>query len=336
MDPESPGSKVTTADVLEELHRAIGIPIIADFYTRLHPIDTVSLKNIPLLEALNLVADAMRLRWRQEGAAAASTRSGGTRAWLQFRSVSFFNDRLKEVPNRLLNRWAAARRLSGALTLEDLVEIAQLPDLQLDAAEMAEGARLCFGLAEWDLARNRLLRPHLRYLASFTPEQRRLAMSGQGLPFTRMSLAQQQQFIRTSLQEERPLESLEELAGAALRVDYSLPGQYEWRVPGPWWLQWVVPLAPGRGSARVPRPCVREQTREAALARLRQVDPQIRKAVVEAAARADPRLRETPLDEGSQIQPSRLRLAIICVPGATNERAVYAVFDGNEVFGETQ
>src|SRR5205807_9761758 len=90
MDPESPGSKVTTADVLEELHRATGIPIIADFYTRLHPIDSVSLKNIPLLEALNQVADAMGLRWRQEGAAAAEcTRCGETRAWLQFRSVSF-------------------------------------------------------------------------------------------------------------------------------------------------------------------------------------------------------------------------------------------------------
>ena len=65
-------------------------------------------------------------------------------------------------------------------------------------------------------------------------------------------------------------------------------------------------------------------------------DQLLQRICAEAAARADPRLLETPLDEGTQIQPSRLRLAIICVPGATNERAVYAVFDGNEVFGETQ
>ena len=57
----------------------------------------------------------------------------------------------------------------------------------------AEGARLCFGLAEWDLARwRRFQRPHLRFLAELTPEQRLEALSATGLLFTRMSLAQQQ------------------------------------------------------------------------------------------------------------------------------------------------
>ena len=49
----------------------------------------------------------MRLRWRRE----AETRAGG--AWLEFRSASFYDDRLKEVPNRLLDRWATARRQSA-------------------------------------------------------------------------------------------------------------------------------------------------------------------------------------------------------------------------------
>src|SRR5947209_11796240 len=124
---------------------------------------------MPLFEALNLIAATMRMRWRKE------------EDWLQFRSSSYYDDRLKEVPNRLLTRWSAARRLKGMLSLDDLLEIAQLPDSQLDAEEMAEGARDCLGLTEWDLARHKTLSTHLRILATYTPEQRRLAMSVTGL-----------------------------------------------------------------------------------------------------------------------------------------------------------
>src|SRR5205807_781951 len=92
--------------------------------------------------------------------------------WMELRSTTFYDDRLKEVPNRLLTRWAAARRERGWLALDDLAEIAQLPDAPLDGAEMAEGAKHCFGLEEWDLARDPQLRPHLRFLAGFTPAQR--------------------------------------------------------------------------------------------------------------------------------------------------------------------
>src|SRR5204862_5387155 len=144
---------ITSADVLEALHRATGTPIVADFYTRLIKPESVSVRSQPLYEALNQLGDVMRVRWHKEG------------SWLQFRSVTFFDDRRKEVPNRLLSRWAAARRESAryagtpALSLDDLVEIAQLSDPQLDAAEMADGARDGWGLAEWDLARGGVVRP---------------------------------------------------------------------------------------------------------------------------------------------------------------------------------
>src|SRR5207253_5497313 len=55
-----------------------------------------------------------------------------------FRNAGFYNDRLREVPNRLLRRWVASRREHGALTLDDLVEIAQLPDAQLDSHRSEE------------------------------------------------------------------------------------------------------------------------------------------------------------------------------------------------------
>jgi hypothetical protein len=313
--------KVTTADILEALHHASGIPIVADYYTRLFPADTASVQAMPLLEALNHLAGVTRLRWNKEG------------DWLQFRSASFFNDRLKEVPNRLLTRWAASRRQHGALTLDDLVEIAQLPDAQLDADDVAEGAKECFGLVEWTLARKRLLRPHLRYLSGLTPAQRQAALSSTGLPFTGMSLSQQQEFIAHALLPgAEPLQSVDELAGAALRVGYSLPGRFEWRVPGPSWLQWVAPMETGRQGRRVLRPVVQAPTWGAALQELRRVDPHVREAVLQAAGRADPRIAQAPPAEEAQIAPTQRNLAIVYVPGGSNARPLHVITDdGNEL-----
>jgi hypothetical protein len=274
-----PQAKVTTADVLQALHRASGLPIVTDYYTRLYAPAAVSVADTPVFDALNRLADTMRMRWNKEG------------AWLQLRSTSYYDDRLKEVSNRLLAHWAAARKQHGELTLDDLVEIAQLSDAQLDASSMAEGARSCFGLAEWDLGRNRELRPHLRYLSTFTPAQRQEIQSAKGLPFTRMSLAQQQQFIALAFggQADR-LQSLEELTGAALRIDYSVPGMFEWRAPESPGSRQAERPRPGGPSTRTnialrprgaPAPTgpvqispARERTREAALEAARRIDPQ--------------------------------------------------------------
>jgi hypothetical protein len=251
--PPDPGSKATTADVLEALHRASGRPIVADYYTRLYEPAAVSVEERPLFDALNQLGDAMRMHWTKEG------------AWLQFRSATFYHDRLKEVPNRLLFRWAAARREHGELTLDDLIEISQLTDAQLLAESMAEGARDCFGLEEWDLAAGSL-RPHLRFMTALNSEQRQWATSADGLVFSRMTLAQQQQFIALGLGDlANRIRSLEELAGATVRVDYTWPG----------WFQWGAPPAP-KGSLRpqIGPWRVRERTREAALRAARRLDPQ--------------------------------------------------------------
>jgi hypothetical protein len=254
--------------------------------------------------------------------------------WLQFRSTSFYYDRLKEVPNRQLTRWVASRSAHGSLTLDDLIEIAQLSDAQLDGADMAEGAREYWGLAEWDLVRSQpgaLVRPHLRALAGFTAAQRQEMLSPVGLPFARMSLAQQQKFIAFALEfDSTPLQSLDELAGATLQVKYTQPGSFEWRPPGPWWLRYVVPLERGK---RVPLPLVRERAREATLASMRRIDPQIREAIREACRRADPRADVTSLDEAAQIVPTGRELAIIYMPDNTNKRNIRVVWGigGNSV-----
>jgi RNA polymerase sigma-70 factor (ECF subfamily) len=300
--------KVTTADVLEALHRATGLSIVADFYTRLYEPGAVSCTDRTLFEALNQFADTMRLRWHNEG------------SWLQFRSASFYDDRLKAVPNHLLARWAASRREHGMLTLDDLVEIAQLPDAQLDASDMAVGAWECYGLAEWNLGCDSRLRKQLRYLAGFTSAQRQEAMSPTGLAFTRMSLAQQQGFLTYGLRPLMPpLQSLEDLAGAVLRVDYTQPGWFEWRVAGPYWLPWIVPLEPGERGRRALRPPVRERTREAALQALHRLDPQIREAVLQVARRFAPSGQDVQIaSQEAEVVPTDLDLVFIYLPGASN------------------
>jgi hypothetical protein len=316
--------KVAPADVFEALHRATGLPIVADAFTRLYPPAEVSAQNRPLGAALGGVAERMRMQWKRDPA----------RDWLQFRSASFFDDRRKEVPNRLLARWAGSRRQHEGLTLDDLIEIAGLSDAQLDGESMAEGARDCWGLAEWDLARRPNGRRHLRYLAEFTPAQRQQALAPEGLPFVRMTLAQQQKFMAIVLPgDAEGLQSLEELAGAALRVDYSRPGAWEWRPAGLSWFQWVVPSAPGQ---RALRPPTRAKTREEALAAARATAARYRPGMLQAVRRLNPAFDEAALEprEG-QIVPTELDLQFIYVPGVSHRRAVVVARPGGNTHWAT-
>jgi RNA polymerase sigma-70 factor (ECF subfamily) len=310
-DERVPEPKVTTADVLEALHNATGLPIVADYYTRLYTPSEVTMRNRPVFEALNQVADAMRLRWRWDD------------GWLQFRSASYYDDRLKEVPNRLLARWASARRQHGMLRLDDLIEIVELSDAQLDGADMAEGARECHGLAEWDLVRNGNLRPHLRNLAGLTSAQRQEAMSPAGLAFTRMSLAQQQGFLSLSVTTYTgPAPSLEELQGAVLRIDYTQPGWFTWRVPGPWWLRWVAPLEPGPEGRRALMPPVRERTRAAALLAARELASHLSEAARQITRRDGAVFDAANVLQEAEMIPTQLDLAIIYLLGTANRHSI--------------
>jgi hypothetical protein len=256
---------VTSADLLAALHQATGLPVVGDAYTRLFPVTGVSVGDRPLFEALNTVSDAMGLRWQKEG------------AWLQVRSATYFNDRLKEVPRATLARLAAARRERGGLGFERVLEIARLSDAQLDAKEMADGARRCWGIAEWEIARYKPLRLHLRFLAALSSDQRREAFQSAGLPFGRLTLPQQQQFIRLAL--EGSADSLDlgldALAGATVRVGYRRPGWFHHS--GAEGIQAPMPARAARLHA------IAEPTRAAALATTRTIDPQITEAEIVTA-----------------------------------------------------
>lgn len=204
----APGPRVTSADVLETLYRATGQSIVADYYTRVYVPADVSVASAPLFNVLCKSADAMRLRWKWEN------------NWLQFRSTNFFNERRMEVPNRLLERWAASRRRHGALGVDDLAEIAQLNDIQMRSNGMSNGARAVYGLKEWHLVRNQL-RSQWQFLAGLSAAQRAAALTEAGLPYAQMNPAQQRQFCETRW--GGGIIPAENVAEAAFRLRYTPP-----------------------------------------------------------------------------------------------------------------
>jgi hypothetical protein len=208
----TPGPRATTADVWEAVHHATGIDIVADSFTKLYPPDKVTVNSLPLFDALNRLCDQMRVKWsRVEG-------------WLQFRSTSFFNDRLKEVPHRLMQRWAESRKKNGRLTREDLLEIAQLTDPQLDARGTEEAARAVYGLVDWSLVLALNTRNTLRFLALLSPQQLNAVWSEQGVTFRQLPVSLQQKFVSLifSSDRERGRASIDDIANASLRAEMLL------------------------------------------------------------------------------------------------------------------
>jgi hypothetical protein len=245
---------VTSADVWEAVHKATGMPIVADFYTRLHEVPSVTVAGAPLFDALCRVSDQMGARWRRDG------------DFLLARSTSFFWDKLKEVPNRHLQRWAAIRRERGGLPLEEVLDLVMLSDRQLDSEAVGTAVVHCWGIEEWGLMGSKVrpmgragmvgrdLRPYYRLAAGLTHAQLQDALKPDGLPWASLSPAQQQAFARTD----------QSLAGTTTRVRFAPSG----------WYVWQTGFDPGTPPEQVWRlPLVAEPTAEQALAAARRLDP---------------------------------------------------------------
>ena len=194
-EPRLPGEKapeplVTTADLLEAIHHATGKDTIGDSFTKLQAPQQVTAKNLPLFDALNTVCEPLGLQWGQE------------RGFFQFRSASFYSDRVQEVPSRFLQRWALSRRMNRGLVATDIAEIATLRDEQLDSGFVENGVRVIQNLQEWSIATNAALRPHWRFFASLTPEQQRSALTAEGLAFRGLRQAQQWELLRLAFEKK--------------------------------------------------------------------------------------------------------------------------------------
>jgi hypothetical protein len=220
-----------SSDVWEAVHRATGLPVIADFYTRLYPLPKVTVKDRPFFEALCAVGDTLGARWRKEG------------EFLLGRTTSYFWDRMQEVPNRYLQRWARSRETSGGLPFADFLEMATLSDQQLGGEGMKQGVIHYWGLREWGLLSAATVppqAPYPRFLATLTPEQRRRALEPGGLPLRELTPAQRQ--LALQLQYEQRVETerqgfsfppldLEQFARGVIRAEYYPAGWYLALVP---------------------------------------------------------------------------------------------------------
>jgi hypothetical protein len=219
---------VFSADVWEAVHRETGLPIVADAYTRLSPVEKVVVSQKTLFEALCQVGDAMGTRWTKDG------------DFLLGRSTSYFWDKLKEVPNRLLQRWAKSRDANGGLPLADFLEMASLSDEQLGSVLVAEGIMYGWGLREWSTLVFAETRQRARFLATLTPEQLQRALQPTRLPFKDLTPAQQQAGWRREAAAQAEVEreggspmSLrrEQFDDALVTAEYFPAGWYVWMPP---------------------------------------------------------------------------------------------------------
>jgi hypothetical protein len=182
--------------------------VIGDYFSRLHSPDNVTARSVTLFEGICRVSDRMRVRWSKE------------QGWLQFRSASFFNDRIKEVPNRLFEKWASARKQKGRLGVEELSEIASLTDAQLDSLQTGSVARALYGLSEFEMARSPQTRPHLRFFAGLGETPRKSALTNAGISFAQLPASEQQRFVNTVLSRARVSGiTLDQVSRARLTVE---------------------------------------------------------------------------------------------------------------------
>lgn len=188
-DPVPSDQPFTIADVLEAIHKATGVDVIGDHFTRLYPGSFLQPRGGSLFDTLCKLCDKMRVHWdHKEG-------------WLHFRSTSYFVDRVTEIPNPLLSRWCAMRKKAGYMTPEIMMEVAQLSNEQLDNSFLHGGPGALFGLREWYGAGSVYMRPHWRFLSCLTPDMRKQAL-GAGLDISKLSIAQQGRYFALCLAAE--------------------------------------------------------------------------------------------------------------------------------------
>jgi hypothetical protein len=254
---------VFSADVWEAVHRATGLPIVADYYTRIYRLDAVTIERKPLFDALCTVGDNLSARWKKDG------------NFLLCRSSSYFWDKLKEVPNRYLQRWTQDREENNGLPLADMLEMASRPDQELDSRLVGEGIEHCWGLMEWyglSGDDSRMIRRHGRFAAILTPEQLRRALQPAGLPFKELTPSQQQAAIQLDSDDSQAMQWRDQ-STQPVRADwwphYVIELEY---VPAGWYA-WSPPLASHTGPWDGPTRYFGGRTAAEALAAVRQVYP---------------------------------------------------------------
>ena len=256
-EPELKEPHVNSADIWEEIHLRTHLPIVVDAYTRIYPVSRFSYKKSTTFDVLCRAGDQMGVRWKKDG------------DFLLGRSISYFWDKLKEVPERLLRHWQEDRDRLGALPMVDLLEMAALSDQQLGSRMVGLGITHCWGLDEWGivgggpfiagLPNAEEMRKRARALAVLNPVQLHESGGEAGLSLDALTPAQREVAAR-----ELHWQQTGQQPAARLQVVYIPGGSYVWQ-----------PLITReRYEAEAKRwPRVFASTQEEALARARKVDP---------------------------------------------------------------
>ena len=205
-----------------------GLPIVADYYTRLYSLDSVQTPRLPLFEALCREGDALGVKWRKDG------------DFLLGRSSSYFWDKLKEVPRRLLDRWTKDAADENGLPFDDFLEMAQCSDAALDSLRVGQGVWSCWKLEEWervsvsrDGRRDSPLsgvnfRGLARCLANFPPALRDRLMQSGGMNFRDLPPSAQQELVKAPSPWSAAPDALRD---SQIHVDYVPAGRYVWNPP---------------------------------------------------------------------------------------------------------
>jgi hypothetical protein len=178
-------------ELLPDLAHAYDVQILSDAYSnstsrRLTPADLPN-DPIPLFELLDLLAGSSN-HWDHQG------------RLIRLRSRTWFLDRPREIPLRLIRRWKALFDQHGALSLDEYARMAtELTDAQLDSLPRI-GEEIGLSLYWSDLSRIYLVRHALRLYASLSPGQRQTLERGALLTTAQMSPAQQELFLAAARQ----------------------------------------------------------------------------------------------------------------------------------------
>jgi beta-lactamase regulating signal transducer with metallopeptidase domain len=189
-DPGTP-AMFRLRDLLPDLARTYKVGFIADAYTpvngRLGPGAFSGPES--LAQFLSSIA-SMTHRWDHRG------------NLVRLRSRTWFLDRPKEIPLRLVRHWKELIDRHGALPLEAYIEMTRsLTDLQLEnLSHIGEDVELPPSTRWYEIGRSRY---GLRLYDALLPDQQQALWRGKSLPAAQMTATQQQLFLASLAERGR-------------------------------------------------------------------------------------------------------------------------------------
>ncbi|MBW3624264.1 MAG: hypothetical protein KY468_12730 [Armatimonadetes bacterium] len=188
----NPRDFIDSADFFAALHEKTGQPILADYYLRTYEKTKFKWDGVAIWDVLNRAAESLQSEWAVKG------------DFVTVRRHNYFSERTLDVPNRLLRRWKIARTRPDFPTLDELSEIAVLPEPAFKLWDLELALRRRHGIREeWGLAGNN--RDSLLLYASLPPEGRRKIVSAAGLPLAGFT-GEQLRLCEKALRMEMPRE----------------------------------------------------------------------------------------------------------------------------------